>query len=113
MVSAATLSLLQLFDPQKLQFLLLAYRKRTEAVVSQRALAGILLTAYYQEKRLSLYPELTAALTMLGDNAQTVQQLHDIQILFLLSRETEKSEKDARTDHPKDDAKPQAEKNRL
>lgn len=90
MVSAATLSLLQLFDPQKLQFLLLAYRRRTEAVVSQRALAGILLTAYYQEKRLSLYPELTAALTMLGDNAQTVQQLHDIQILFLLSRETEK-----------------------
>ena len=42
-VSAVTLNLLQLFDPAKFQFLLTVYRQRTESLITQRALTGILL----------------------------------------------------------------------
>ena len=96
MISAVTLSLLQLFDPKKFQFLLQTYQSRTEYLLSQRALIGIVLVAYYQEKRLSLYPELLAALSILSDNPQTVEEMTTIQILFLLSRETEKIDKKMR-----------------
>ncbi len=96
MVSAATMNLMKLFDSHKFRFLLHAYRQCSEAIITQRALIGILLAAYYQEKRLSLYPELTAALSLLEDSSKTIEQLHNIQILFLLSRETEKIDKKMR-----------------
>lgn len=96
MLSAVTLSLLQLFDPKKFQFLLHTYETRTEPLLTQRALIGIALVAYYQEKRLILYPELLAALSLLEDNAEAVAQLATVQILFLLSRETEKIDKKMR-----------------
>lgn len=96
MISAVTLSLMRIFDERKFHLLLHAYRQRTEPVITQRALVGILLAASYQEKRLALYPELTAALTILSDSPETVKQLHHIQVLFLLSRETEKIDRKMR-----------------
>ena len=96
MTSAITLNLLKIFDAKKFQFLLQLYNERTEMVISQRALIGILLTAFYQEKRITLYPELIAELTLLTNNSKTIEQLHNIQILFLLSRETEKIDKKMR-----------------
>lgn len=96
MVSSAILNLMKLFDPHKFRFLLQAYRQCSETVIVQRALVGILLVTYYQEKRLSLYPELIAALSLLEDSPKTIEQLHNIQILFLLSRETEKIDKKMR-----------------
>ena len=96
MTSAITLNLLKIFDTKKFQFLLQLYNERTEMVISQRALIGILLTAFYQEKRITLYPELIAELTLLTNNSKTIEQLHNIQILFLLSRETEKIDKKMR-----------------
>lgn len=93
MISAVTLSLLQLFDARKFQFLLNIYQSRTEHLLSQRALIGIILVSYYQEKRLSLYPELLAALSLLGDQNKAVEQTTTIQVLLLLSRETEKIDK--------------------
>lgn len=96
MISAITLSLLMIFDAHKFRFLIQARQQRTEPVITQRALTGILLATYYQSARLALYPELTAALTMLADDASTVEQLHNIQILFLLSRETEKIDRKMR-----------------
>lgn len=96
LLSAVTLSLLQLFDPKKFQFLLNTYQTRTEPLLTQRALTGIALAAYYQEKRLMLYPELLAALSLLEDNTEAITQLTTIQILFLLSRETEKIDKKMR-----------------
>ena len=96
MISGVTLSLLQLFDPKKFQFLLQTYQSRSEHLISQRALIGIALVAYYQEKRLALYPELQAALSLFSDDAKVIEQLTTIQILFLLSRETEKIDKKMR-----------------
>lgn len=96
MVSAVTLSLLHVFDPKKFQFLLTTYQTRTEPLISQRALIGVVLAAYYQEKRLQLYPELLAALSLLADETKVIEQLSTIQILFLLSRETEKIDKKMR-----------------
>ena len=90
MVSAVTLSLLRLFDNRKFQFLLNAYQKGTDVLITQRALIGIALTAYYQEKRLSLYPDLLAALSLLGESKSTSENMLAIQTLLLLSRETEK-----------------------
>ena len=95
-VSAVTLNLLQLFDPAKFQFLLTVYRQRTESLITQRALTGILLAAYYHEERLSMYPELTAALSMLSELPQAIEQVNKLQTLLLLSRETEKIEKKMR-----------------
>lgn len=79
-----------LFDPRKFQFLLNAYRQRTELVINQRALVGLALAVYYQEKRLAQYPELTAALSLWTEDPQVIEQLHSIQLLLLISRETEK-----------------------
>ena len=93
-VSAVTLNLLQLFDPAKFQFLLTVYRQRTESLITQRALTGILLAAYYHEERLSMYPELTAALSMLSELPQAIEQVNKLQTLLLLSRETEKTRKE-------------------
>lgn len=96
MISAVTLSLLRLFDSRKFQFLLNAYRQKTEPLVTQRALIGIALAAYYQEKRLSLYPDLLASLSLLGESKSASENMLTIQILLLLSRETEKIEKKMR-----------------
>lgn len=96
MISAVTLSLLQLFDSRKFQFLIKAYQTHSEAIVTQRALTGIALATYYQEKRLQLYPELKEALSLLNDSTPVAQELNKIQIILLLSRETEKIDKKMR-----------------
>ena len=72
------------------------YRQRTESLITQRALTGILLAAYYHEERLSMYPELTAALSMHSELPQAIEQVNKPQTLLLLSRETEKIEKKMR-----------------
>lgn len=96
MISAITLSLLQLFDNRKFLLLLFAYQQTAELTVNQRALTGIALAAYFQSERIALYPELISALKLMEDNPSTLKQLHDIQIIFLLSRETEKIDKKMR-----------------
>ena len=96
MISAVTMSLLDLFDPRKYQFLLTAYNERTETLLTQRALIGIVLATFHQKERLALYPEFIAALSLFMENPETLRQLHDIQILLLLSRETTKIDKKMR-----------------
>lgn len=96
MISAVTLSLIQVFDNRKFQFLIKAYQTHSETIVVQRALIGIALTAYYQEKRLKLYPDLQAALSLLSDSTPIIKELNKLQTLLLLSRETEKIEKKLR-----------------
>lgn len=90
------MSLLDLFDPRKYQFLLTAYNERTETLLTQRALIGIVLATFHQKERLALYPEFIAALSLFMENPETLRQLHDIQILLLLSRETTKIDKKMR-----------------
>lgn len=93
MMSAVTLNLLQLFDSRKFLLLLTAYQQTQEPAVTQRALTGIALATYFQTDRIKLYPELVSALKLMEDDPTALKQLHDIQIIFLLSRETEKIDK--------------------
>lgn len=96
MISAVTLNLLQLFDVKKFLLLLSACQMSAELPVSQRALTGVALVTYFQGERVALYPELTSALKLIEDNPTLLKQLHDIQIILLLSRETEKIDKKMR-----------------
>ena len=96
LVSAVTLNLLQVFDVRKVQFLLEAYGKRKEPVVSQRALIGIVLVFSHYGSWIKMYPELANVLTALEESHEALERLHGIQILFLLSRETEKIDKKMR-----------------
>ena len=94
--SAITLSLLRIFDPKKFSLLLEIYASTEEAIISQRALIGILLVTYFQVERIKMYPQLVSALSLLKENQRCIQEARDIQILLLLSRETEKIDKKMR-----------------
>ncbi len=96
MISAVTVSLLGIFDARKFQFLLTAYNEHQEELITQRALVGITLVAFHQQDRLALYPEFIAALSLLAESPHALKQLHNIQILLLLSRETVKIDKKMR-----------------
>lgn len=95
-VTAVTLNLLHIFDPYKFRFLVNAYFNHPDVNVSERALVGISLIVYYQEKRLSMYPDLLAMFSLYSDDNSFIQRLCDVQLLFLLSRETEKIDKKMR-----------------
>lgn len=88
-VSAVTLSLSELFDPQKVLFLCDAYESK-ETIISQRALVGLFLACYNYDKRIPYYPELHACLQILCDDDVFVNRLLNVQIQFLRSRETQK-----------------------
>ena len=95
MVSAATLSFLRTFDARKLNFLLEAYRHE-DAQVNQRAIVGCVIALHQYEKRLAIYPELTARLSLLCSEEAFRQNLFTIQMQFLITRETDKIDKKMR-----------------
>lgn len=66
MVSAVTMSLLQIFDIRKFMFLLNAYTHQ-DTMLNQRAIAGIALTCYYYEKRILQYPEAVSRINELNE----------------------------------------------
>lgn len=96
MVSAVTMSLLQIFDIRKFMFLLNAYTHQ-DTMLNQRAIAGIALTCYYYEKRILQYPEAVSRINELNENTEFIKNLHHIQIQLLQSsRETRKIDKKMR-----------------
>lgn len=96
MVSAVTMSLLQIFDIRKFMFLLNAYTHQ-DTMLNQRAIAGIALTCYYYEKRILQYPEAVSRINELNENSEFIKNLHHIQIQLLQSsRETRKIDKKMR-----------------
>lgn len=95
MVSAATLALMEWFDPHKFSWLLHAC-SHADAHVSQRALAGIAIALLVHPTRLSLYPELKSHLSMLDEERNAGSQLNRIYIQLLRSKETEKVDKKMR-----------------
>lgn len=97
-ISAVTLSLMNCFDDNKFNFLLKIYLNNTPAGVQARALVGIALSIYYYSDRIKLYKECNQLLGfLLKEKKEDIQpQLHLIQQLFLLTRETEKIDKKMR-----------------
>lgn len=95
MVSAATLSLLRIFDARKFCFLLDAYRHENPEV-AQRALVGMVIALYKHGKRIPLYPEILSRLSLLGEEESFRKDLQTIQMQLLFTRETSKIDKKMR-----------------
>lgn len=95
MVSAATLSLLRVFDSKKLGFLLDAY-KYNNLQVSQRAIVGIVIALSKHEKRMKLYPQLLSRISLLCEEEDFRKNLYTIQMQLLITRETTKIDKKMR-----------------
>ena len=95
MVSAATLSLLRVFDNKKFNFLLEAY-KHEDLQVSQRALVGIAIVSSKHEKRIALYPDTVSRLSLLSEEESFRNNLYTIQMQLLITRETTKIDKKMR-----------------
>lgn len=92
--SAVMLSLTECFDARKFSWLLDATFATTQ--VSQRAFAGIAIALLFHPYRLSLYPELTARISLLNEEGFFGKQLNGIYIALLRSQETEKVDKKMR-----------------
>lgn len=96
MVSAVTMSLFHIFDIRKFMFLLDAYRHQ-DTMINQRAITGIALNCYYNDRRIRRYPEATQRLNELNEDAGFIKNIHNIQIQLLQSaRETQKIDKKMR-----------------
>ena len=92
-VSAITLNLLQYFDSFKFYFLLNVYLDKDYTQIKSRALIGIALAIFYYGDRIRLYPEYEMVYQFTLDQPDFETELYQIQLLFLLSRETEKIDK--------------------
>ncbi|MDR0961535.1 MAG: tetratricopeptide repeat protein [Mediterranea sp.] len=89
LVSAVTLSLMECFDERKMVWLM-DVSEREEAAVNQRAKIGLFILFILQSARISLYPKITARLSLhVGDEA-LAKELNRIYIQLLLSQETTK-----------------------
>ena len=93
--SAVMLSLMECFDTRKFSWLLDAVT-HANTQVNQRALVGIAFALLFHPTRLSLYPELTARLSLLNEDSSFGKQLNRIYIELLRSQETEKIDKKMR-----------------
>ena len=87
-VSAVTLSLLRMFDPLKLLFLCDAYY-HSEAMVSTRALVGIVIACYCWSNRIGYYGEVKARLDLLGEDPLFGDQVCEVILQFIRSTDTE------------------------
>ena len=94
-VSAVTLSLLRSFDPLKWLFLCDAYY-HPEAMVSMRALVGIVIGSYCWYDRLPLYPEAHARLDLLREDPMFGDQVCDVLMQFTRSTDTEEVDRKMR-----------------
>ena len=75
--SAVMLSLMECFDTRKFSWLLDAVT-HANTQVNQRALVGIAFALLFHPTRLSLYPELTARLSLLNEDSSFGKQLNRI-----------------------------------
>ena len=88
-ISALTLGTQFIFDENKALLLMQACEKQPESV-RQRALIGLLLFLRKYDNRLSIYPQLLNRLEHLSEKNEFRNNVRDILLQFILSRETEK-----------------------
>lgn len=89
--SAVTLSLFKRFDVGKIDFLFTCYQLMDEElnIVRQRSFVGLVLVCLLHCKRMEEYPELTARLRLLSDEARFQKDLAGLQIQLLMTLETQ------------------------
>ncbi len=95
LVSAVTLSTLKCFEPIK-ALLLLNLAHSDEAIISTRALIGAILALFTYGSRIKYYPEVTAAISAICDNASLLKRIETIQLQLLRCRETQKIDRKMR-----------------
>lgn len=88
LVSAATLSLHEMFDFYKLQLLFDAYLN-PNAEVNQRALVGIVLATRQYEKRFHAFPEIATRLSFYKEDPRFVKELYTIHTQLQFCYKTE------------------------
>ncbi|MCM1311405.1 MAG: hypothetical protein NC206_00020 [Bacteroides sp.] len=88
LVSAATLSLHEMFDFYKLQFLLDAYLN-LNSEISQRALVGIVLATRQHERRFHAFPEIATRLSFYKEDARFVKELYTVHTQLQFCYKTE------------------------
>jgi tetratricopeptide (TPR) repeat protein len=89
LVTSLILSALLFFDEQKIMLLFEGYDAPQEEV-NQRALTGLLLSLYYHNRRIFLFPAITARLDLLNEKSSFKQHLEKIILQLIGSKETEK-----------------------
>ena len=92
LVTSVTLGQLHLFDEQKIMLLFEAYESEEEEV-SQRALTGLLISLYKFDKRIFLFPAITARMLLLSEKNTFRSHLEKILLQLIGSKETEKIQK--------------------
>lgn len=88
-ISAATLSLLNKFDPQKMLFLG-EMSSISDPLPAARALTGFVLAASKYDNILPYYSEITSLISLMSDSIEIQNGIQSIQYSLLFSRETEK-----------------------
>jgi len=88
-VSAITLSSLRIWDPAKLNLLARLYSDVTPNV-PERALTGLVLSLYYYDDRLSLYPEVMQMVRELAAKTRFMENCRMVVLQAIRSRDTEK-----------------------
>ena len=95
LVSAVTVSLMKIFDPQK-AILLCAACEHEESAIALRAMVGLAIVTYVYSYRIGYYPELKSRIELLGDIPGFASRLFNIQMQLLRSRETQKIDRKMR-----------------
>lgn len=97
MISAACLSLIYIFDPLKLKYLVHMYTDGDNAVVTQRALTGIIVCLHQMNVQIEeSYPEINKELSILKDIPHFLDDVYTVILQFILSLETENIDKKMR-----------------
>ncbi len=89
LITSVLLSLLLFFDEQKIMLLFDGYDSDQEEI-NQRALIGLLLSLYFYNRRIFLFPTITARLALLNEKSSFKQHLEKIILQLIGSKETEK-----------------------
>ena len=88
-ISAVTLALSEMFDVRKLHFLFDAYL-RTEPIINQRALVGIIISIRAYDSRLYRFPEIQARLELYADDYGFVKDMFSAMLMLQYSSITDK-----------------------
>lgn len=95
LVSTATLSLMECFDPRKYAWMLDACA-RQEPELSLRALVGLALATHRHRQRLPLYPDLEARLSLVEEDPSLGDRLASVYLELQRSRYTEEVDRQMR-----------------
>lgn len=89
LITSLILSQLLFFDEQKIMLLFEGYETEYEEV-NQRALTGLIIALYHYDRRIFLFPAISARLELLNEGGHFKLHLEKILLQLIGSKETEK-----------------------